>query len=528
MNKTKDILLYMKEITQKDLDLKKYFDHNTLESLPIAINCCDMNGIIVYCNKAMIDLCGHKPEINKEHWTSLYQFISQSGRKLNKNETPIGKTITGLIAQNNSRYKIVTQNENEKIIISKTEILYDKLNKPTQIIEYINDITEINTSEDPENNDISNIINNQDILYRMIAEIQDYAIFLLDKDGNILNWNKGAEKIKGYRNNEIIGKNFRIFYSQEDQKSELPEQTINEAIKNGRGSFEGWRMRKDGSKFWGNIVITAIHDDQDEIIGFSKITRDLTQKKEIDDQLQDYSKSIELQNKQLEEFAFIASHDLQEPFRKIQLFASILEKNIDDKNIVQKNIQKINYSAQRMSNLIKDILKYSLLSDSEHIKSKINLNYILNDVKENIEILVKEKDAKIIVADLPTIYGIPIQLHQLFYNLINNALKFNNKNPVIKISSVILNKKDSQQLSFLNPEIDYIKIDIEDNGIGFDEKYAEKIFQLFQRLGDKTSGSGIGLALCKKIVDNHKGHIEVSSQIDTGTIFSVFLPINKT
>src|SRR5690606_39065495 len=172
--------------------------------------------------------------------------------------------------------------------------------------------------------------------HKMIDEVQDYAILLLDCDGFIQNWNKGAEKIKGYSEKEIIGKNFRIFYLEEDRKNNLPETLINQAFETGRAQHEGWRLRKDGSKFWGSIVITALHDDEDNIIGFSKVTRDLTERKLAEDQAKSYAMDIEFRNKQLEEYAYIASHDLQEPLRKIQVFSELLERNIDDADAAKR------------------------------------------------------------------------------------------------------------------------------------------------------------------------------------------------
>jgi PAS domain S-box-containing protein len=134
--------------------------------------------------------------------------------------------------------------------------------------------------------------------FRMIDEVEDYAILLLDRNGNIQNWNKGAEKIKGYKENEILGKNFRIFYTKEDQDNGLPELLIDKAVKQGKALHEGWRVRKDGTRFWGSIVITALHDDQKNVIGFSKVTRDLTERKETEDR---YHKMID----EVEDYAII-------------------------------------------------------------------------------------------------------------------------------------------------------------------------------------------------------------------------------
>jgi len=359
---------------------------------------------------------------------------------------------------------------------------------------------------------------------KIVEEIEDYAILSLDKEGTILNWNKGAEKIKGYSETEILGKNFRVFYRDEDRKKKLPERLIKEALEKGKAIHEGWRLRKDKTHFWGSTVITALHDENKNHIGFLKVTRDLTERKIAEDKLRDHARELEFQNKQLEEYAYIASHDLQEPLRKVKTFANLLEKNIGNTNASIKYLEKINKAATRMENLIKDVLKYSQLSMQNEIFSPVDLNKIIENVREDFELLIEQKSANISYSVLPVLKGIPIQLHQLFSNLMANSLKFTNQAPEIKISSQKADKKEIRNINTLNPNQNYIKIMFSDNGIGFDQDYADQIFKLFQRLNHGQYGTGIGLALCKKIVENHQGHISVESQPDRGTVFSIYLP----
>ena len=364
---------------------------------------------------------------------------------------------------------------------------------------------------------------NEQRYLKMIEEVQDYAIILLDSDGTVLNWNKGAEKIKGYTEGEIVGKNFSTFYLQEDRDSGLPTHLITEATLNGRAKHEGWRLRKDGSTFWGYIVITALHGDNNEIIGFSKVTRDLTERKIAEDRKDRDAKNIALQNKQLEEFAYITSHDLQEPIRKIQTFARLLEKNMSDGVQAQKYLEKISLSADRMVTLIKSVLDYSRLSQTVEQFKDTDLTSVLQSVKEDFELLFNEKNVTIISGSLPVIKAIPIQIHQLFSNLIGNSIKFNEREPIIEIAAK--NSKDATIGEHLDSDMEYLQLTFKDNGIGFDQKYADHAFQPFKRLNSDYSGTGIGLALCKRIVDNHKGHIKVESAIDAGTLFTIYLPL---
>ena len=361
--------------------------------------------------------------------------------------------------------------------------------------------------------------------FKMIEEVEDYAIILLDKDGLIQNWNKGAEKIKGYKEEEIIGKHFRIFYLDSDQQVFLPEKLIMAATQNGKAMHEGWRVRKDGSMFWGYIIITALHSSTGEIIGFSKVTRDLTERKLAEDQLREYAHNIGEQNKQLEEFAYITSHDLQEPLRKIHIFSGIIEEQIENKEVVATNLTKIKAASARMNVLIRDILKYSRLSQTDDLFVKTDLNGILRNAKQDLDLLIEEKNAVIHSGDLPVINGVAVQLHQLFFNLIGNSLKFSKTAPVISVTAEILHVGAAPDALKGILADRFVKLVFSDNGIGFEQQYHEKVFRMFQRLSDNKSGTGIGLALCKKIVENHHGTISVTSESGKGSVFTIFLPM---
>lgn len=363
--------------------------------------------------------------------------------------------------------------------------------------------------------------------YKMIAEVEDYAIILLDKEGHIQNWNAGAQKIKGYDANEIIGKHFRIFYLPEDRESGLPDRLISEAERNGKATHEGWRRRKDGTAFWGSIVITALHGNDGSVIGFSKVTRDLTERKNAEDQMRHYVVELETRNAELEQFTYIASHDLQEPLRKIQTFTDVIETNLDNHALVKRYFKKINDSSQRMSDLIRSVLNYSRLARKGIKFTPTDLNYTLKTVKEDLELPISEKKAKIVCDQLPVLNVDPVQMSQLFFNLIANALKFTDKDPLITVS---YEKVDSATLISENtsPLADkYHKISVVDNGIGFDQQFGDIIFNMFQRLHNKHeySGTGIGLALCRKIAENHNGFITAESEPGKGASFYIYLPV---
>ncbi len=362
---------------------------------------------------------------------------------------------------------------------------------------------------------------------KMIEEVEDYAIILLDVNGTILNWNKGAQKIKGYAEEEIIGRNFSIFYLDDDRARQLPQTLIQTAIREGRAYHEGFRKRRDNTKFWGSVVITALHDERGEVIGFTKVTRDLTERKAAEDLIRQNASELEVKNKQLEQFAYIASHDLQEPLRKIQTFVQILEKKFDDKEIRQRYFEKINSSAKRMAELIQSVLHYSRLAQPNELVTRIDLNEVMESVLGDFEVAIAEKNAEVEYDSLPVVAGIRPQLGQLFANLVGNSLKFTREKPKIKISWRAMSGADArQQFPGADPNNEYIEIRFSDNGIGFEQQYAERIFSIFQRLNtrDEFAGTGIGLALSKKIIENHFGHITAKSDLGKGATFFIFLP----
>jgi len=234
-------------------------------------------------------------------------------------------------------------------------------------------------------------------------------------------------------------------------------------------------------------------------------------------------------NGSLEQFTYAASHDMQEPLRKIQTFSNFLEKETEQLSGRAKSfVQKIGTSASRMTTIINDLLQYSN-QKFEGMQENIDLNEVIDQVRNDLEITIEQNNASIIAERLPELYAVKGQITQLFLNLVSNAIKFAKKDipAVIVISSMTLNKAEVEEITVLDPEIEYVQISVADNGIGFHPDHAEKIFQLFTRLHGKHEyeGTGIGLGLCIKIVQNHKGHIYAVSEEGKGSIFHVILPL---
>ncbi len=369
----------------------------------------------------------------------------------------------------------------------------------------------------------------EDRYQRMILEVEEYAIIRLSAEGIVENWNRGAEKIKGYKAEEIVGKSFRLFYTPEDLNAGMPDKLLNLAATEGRASMEGWRVRKDGSKFWGSITITALHDDLDNVIGYTKVTRDLTNLKHANDLLEVKTRELERSNKELTSFSYVASHDLQEPLRKIMMFSQLLvDKESDSLSARGKEILgKIHAGTLSMKRLIEDLLSYSRVQSFVAGNAPVDLNLIMKEVENAWKEGNPDKPLTINYPKLPSVNGIAFQLYQLFENIISNAAKYARPDvpPKVDIDFQVVNGSQVRHEG-AHFNIDYYKIAVADNGIGFEQQYAEKIFEIFQRLHKKGeyTGTGIGLAICKKIVQNHHGFIEAYGVPDIGATFVIYLP----
>jgi PAS domain S-box-containing protein len=247
--------------------------------------------------------------------------------------------------------------------------------------------------------------------------------------------------------------------------------------------------------------------------------------KESQHALEERNKQLEHTISQLESFNYIASHDLQEPLRKVRTFAYLLAEYSFDNEKLNSFIEGINRSTARMSNLIDSLLTYSRTAQPKDAFRTTDLNQVLEDVKTDFELVIKEKQAKITSDELPIITAIPFQMHQLFANLIGNSLKFSSRKPEIAITYSTVQGSEIALTDAVNPSRDYAKLTVTDNGIGFNNRHSEKIFQVFQRLHSKSeySGAGIGLSIVERIVKNHGGYIIAKGEKDVGAVFTIYL-----
>ena len=285
-------------------------------------------------------------------------------------------------------------------------------------------------------------------------------------------------------------------------------------------------LRKDDSTRWFRLSIDKLND------GFIASYSEITDLKNSQQQLQQKITELQRTNSELEQFAYVASHDLQEPLRKIKTFSSLIVERFNDPaaSFAKVYLNKVINAASRMSSLINDLLNFSSLSDQSRQFVETDLNKILEKIYNDFELTIQEKKAVVTREPLREIEAVPLQMNQLFYNLLNNALKFTRPNVPAHISITASMLQPEQVAGHgLHAGIPYQEIVIKDNGIGFNQEYAKKIFVIFQRLNSKETytGTGIGLALCQKIVLNHHGVIYAASKEKEGASFHVILPLRQ-
>ena len=512
-----------------------------LGRLPAAVYICDEEGYITFYNQAAVLLWGRVPEIGKERWNGFLKMYRPDGTPIALEESPTALALREARTRQNEEIIIERPDGSRRTILSSPEPFFDAAGTLKGALNILMDITrqgEIKQSLEKELNSKTDQLKKSEQRYHlMIDEVEDYAILLLNRDGDIQNWNKGAEKIKGYASAEIVGKNFRMFYTKEDQEGGLPERLINEAVTQGKANHEGWRVRKDGTRFWGSVVITALHDNENSIIGFSKVTRDLTQRKLNEDAILEKSRLFEVNNRELEKmnqelssFVYVSSHDLQEPLRKIQTFSSYLLQ-FENAHLTDKGkdyLKRMDATAGRMKVLIHDLLVYSRTSNTDAPAEAIPFEVFLQGAKDELKEIIEEKKAVIESGPLPRLRVIAFQFQQLFTNIVSNSLKYAKKGvaPHVVIAADIV---DGSLVADKEARADalYHHISFADNGIGFAPANNHKIFEIFKRLHtrDEYEGTGIGLSICKKIVENHAGFITAEGEPQQGAVIHVYLPV---
>jgi PAS domain S-box-containing protein len=356
--------------------------------------------------------------------------------------------------------------------------------------------------------------------FRAVAETANEAFISADCQGNVIHWNRGAEQIFGYTFAEMLGKPLVTIMPQRFRAAH--RHGVQRFLATGEAAVVGKTVelagqRKDGSEFPLELSLADWTTAEGKF--FTGVIRDISDRKRAEEELTKRASELARSNRELEDFAFVASHDLQEPLRMISSYSQLLSKRYRDKlgSDADDFIGFIVGGATRMQRLIEDLLQYARITTKGNSFALVSIQEVVDQTVANLRPLIAESNATITLDPLPTINGDDVQLGQLFQNLIGNAIKYHGPEPpVIRVSS----QWNGREWLF----------SVSDNGIGIEPMNQDKIFVIFQRLHGRSEyeGTGIGLAVCKKIVERHGGNIWVDSKLGEGSTFCFALPGEST
>lgn len=366
-----------------------------------------------------------------------------------------------------------------------------------------------------------------------MEKILHFGTYYLDARDNIIKWSSGMYKILGVEVNSIepTAVSFDSFIHPDDL--ELVRQARKDSMENKKPyHLEFTIIDAQGNHRRVFAENYMKFDESGELIGYNGMIKDITEKFENQRMLESKIEQLDKSNHNLQEFVYVASHDLQEPLRKISTFSDRLQTKygsaLDEEG--NRYISRIAASCQSMQTLLEDLLDFSRLSFTDKMYEKVCVESIIHNVLSDLEMKIEESQATVVCNEMPLIDGYSSQLRQLFTNLIHNSIKFKKKDlPVlVRIDCMGAIATDYPQLK-LKKDTEYVQIVIQDDGIGFEQEFSEKIFMIFQRLHGKVeySGSGIGLSICKKIVENHNGFIFAEGILNQGAKFTILLPKNQ-
>ena len=382
-----------------------------------------------------------------------------------------------------------------------------------------------------------------DLLRLLIESTTDYAIFVLDPGGHVASWNPGAQRIKQYTADEIIGRHFSTFYPEDAIARRWPWTELEVATREGRFEDEGWRLRKDGSRFWANVIITALRGQDGQLRGFAKVTRDMSQRKAHEERIQKLTVQLERQvaelaaanrelaqkNSEIEAFVYSVSHDLRTPLVNLQGFSHELTLTTGDLKTllarpevppeiqhagatliadgIEESLSFIGRAVEHLGRIIDGLLRLSRIGRIQYEIHSVPVGDIVRDIIGAMRGTIEASGARIEIKDLPQVPVDRNAVGQIFANLIGNALK--SLDPVRPGVITISASND-------DPPVFAVR----DNGVGIAAEYRAKIFQPFQRVhSSREPGEGMGLAIVRRIVDRHGGQIWFESEPGRGTTF---------
>jgi PAS domain S-box-containing protein len=497
-----------------------------LENAGELINIVHVNGTIIYVNKAWSQLLGYSPDEIKGH--SLYSFVHPDDQdafrayrqQAIKNPEAATDTAFAFVSKTGKKINVegrISVKAKGGMVLYTTGIFHNvttRLQQEEKIKKFYEDLGQ-----------------KQKDFYELLHNAPD-AVVLINTNSDIIFWNKKAEEIFGWQASEVLGVPLAETIVPPEYRKAHTE-GMKRFLATGEAhvlnkTIDITALNKNGKQLYVSLTISQTHwEGKASFIAF---IRDTTAQKKAQLELEEKKSELETSNGRLQQYAHVTSHDMKEPIRQMKVFSSMLQAKFAGQLPEEARfyLEKIDKSCGRLINTVNGVMAFSSVESNEEPFAPIDLAEAIRDIEEDISLLIAEKNATIVYNGLAKFEGVPFLVRQLFYNLISNSLKFS------KAGTPCVIEIKTQHATSLPPELPaenapYLLISVNDNGIGFDQMDAERIFETYTRLNskDKYEGTGLGLAICKSITERHKGTIKAYSEPGIGTHFEVFLPVKQ-
>jgi PAS domain S-box-containing protein len=506
-----------------------------LDALPAAIYTTDAAGRITFFNQAAMEFSGRRPEIGSDRWCVTWRLYWPDGRPMAHDECPMAKSLKEDRPIRGGEAIAERPDGTRVPFMAYPTPLHDASGRLVGAVNMLVDLTAAKEADEARGQLNETLERHVEERTRQLTEaltklreserrfrlfvgsVTDYAIYLLDTDGVITNWNAGAERIKGYRAAEIIGQHFSVFYSPKDREDGLPQRALMTAARDGRLEAEGWRVRKDGSRFWANVVIDAVHDDTGELIGFAKITRDMTERRAVDEQLR--------QSQKMEAVGQLTNgvaHDFNNLLATIIPNLELAQSRVKEECVL-KYLENGIRAAERGAQLTNQLLAFS--RRHEVSTEPVDVNQVVSEACEMLPRTIGPTIEIETALDGNAWWAMtePGQLELAILNLAINARDAMSAGGTLTIATKNIARGNRGRLPAVDPG-DYVMISVADTGAGMSEEVCSRAFEPFFTTKEVHKGTGLGLSMVYGFAKHSGGTVTIDSEIDNGTTVRMYLP----